>query len=452
MIASLRPELRPMLRLAVPVVFAELGWMGMGVVDAVMVGRIDAESLGAVSLGRAMFVVVAVLGVGLLLGMDTLVSRAFGAGNLEDCRRSLVHGVYLALLMAGPATLLLHGLAALLLRWDTDPTVRELAVAYLRTLTWSALPIFLYTAFRRYLQAVNRVRAVMVALISANLINLLFNWVFIFGRLGAPALGVRGAAWATLASMCYMALFLLVATALHERSSGASLWRIRRSFDGTRMAALLRLGLPAAGQLLLEVGAFATGTALAGRLDAASLAAHHIALTAASLTAMVPLGISSAAAVRVGQALGRRDPEGSARAGWTALLFGAAFMGLAALVFVLFPRALVRGFTTDAAVIAPGVSLLLVAAVFQLFDGVQMVATGALRGAGNTRTPMVWNLVGYWLLGLPLGYWLCFVERRGAVGLWIGLALGLIVVGVVLLRVWALQARTWRRLPAGSAV
>jgi MATE family multidrug resistance protein len=209
------------------------------------------------------------------------------------------------------------------------------------------------------------------------------------------------------------------------------------------MRSLLALGLPAGLQLIIEVGVFALATTLVGRLAPVALAAHQIALNAASVTYMVPLGISAATAVRVGQALGRREPVAAKRAGWTGVLLGSTFMAAAALAFFAVPAPIVRAFTTETAVIAAGVSLLYVAAVFQLFDGVQVVATGALRGAGNTRTPMIWNLVGYWLLGLPVGYLLCFNAGWGAVGIWIGLSVGLIVVGVVLLLVWARLVRGW---------
>ena len=199
---------------------------------------------------------------------------------------------------------------------------------------------------------------------------------------------------------------------------------------------LLALGAPAASQLTLEVGAFAAATALAGRLAPASLAAHQIAINYAALSFMVPLGISSAGAVRVGHAVGRRDPQGAARAGWTALLFAVLFMSAAASLFLLAPRLLLRAFTSDAGVVEIGVTLMFVAAVFQLFDGVQGVATGALRGLGDTRTPMLWNLAGHWFIGLPLGYTLCFVSGIGVIGLWWGLSLGLVICGVAVLLVW----------------
>jgi MATE family multidrug resistance protein len=208
------------------------------------------------------------------------------------------------------------------------------------------------------------------------------------------------------------------------------------------MRQLLGLGLPAASQVTLEVGVFAAATALAGRLPPASLAAHQIAINIASFTFMVPLGIASAGAVRVGQAVGRRDAAGAARSGWTALLFGTLFMACAAAVFLLIPRVLVGAFTTNISVLQIGTSLLFVAAVFQLFDGVQGVATGVLRGLGDTRSPMLWNLAAHWFLGLPLGYALCFIGGLGVIGLWWGLSAGLIICGIALLVVWSRRIRT----------
>ncbi|HXV76493.1 MAG TPA: MATE family efflux transporter [Candidatus Polarisedimenticolaceae bacterium] len=439
-----RNEIGAMLRLAIPVVLAEIGWVAMGVVDVMMVGRIDAESIGAVSVGRAAFMLVCVFGIGLLLGLDTVVSQAYGAGDERECRLSLLHGVYLALIVTVPLMLVAGLLGLLIDRWPMDERVRRMAVGYLAGVNWSLLPVLLYVAFRRYLQAMNLVRPVMIALLSANLVNVLANWVLIFGHLGAPPLGAVGAAWATVLASAYMALFLLVAIVLHHRDERSVLRSIPWRLDPRRLGRLIGLGLPAGGQLLLEIGVFALATVLAARLAPSALAAHQIAINVASVTYMVPLGMSSAAAVRVGQALGRSDREGAASAGWTALGLGSAFMALAALVFVTFPVRIVGAFTSEAEVLRAGVRLLYVAAVFQLFDGLQVVAIGALRGSGDTRTPMVWNLVGYWLMGLPVGYYLCFERGLGVLGLWIGLSLGLIVVGTILLRTWARLTVSWR--------
>lgn len=425
-----------MFTLAVPVVMAELGWMTMGIVDTLMVGRLSPEAIGAVGVGTSLFMGVVILAMGVLLGLDTLVSHAYGAGRLQDCHRWLLHGTALAVLVTLPLTAVLWVLVDSLDRFGFDPAVRELTRPYLRVVTWSVMPLLLYAAFRRYLQGMGVVRPVMIALVVANLTNVVFNWILIFGNLGAPALGVAGAAWATVGSRVTMAGFLLVVILVRERGTSPGLFETPLRIEMKWMRQLLVLGLPAALQITLEVGVFAAATALAGRLVPASLAAHQIALNVAAFAFMVPYGMSSAGAVRVGHAVGRRDPAAASRAGWTALLFGVGFMSIAALVFTTVPQLLIGAFTHDEQVLAVGVSLLGVAAVFQLFDGLQAVATGILRGLGDTRTPMLWNLAGHWFIGLPLGYFLCFVAGLGVIGLWWGLSTGLIICGVSLLYVW----------------
>ena len=425
-----------MLALALPVVLAELGWVTMGIVDVLMVGRLSAEAIGAVGIGSSIFMGVCVFAMGLLLGLDTLVSQSFGARRLDDCHRWLVHGVVLALGLSIPVTALLYALLVTLDLWGFDPTVLLLTRDYFRVVLWSLLPLLLYAAFRRYLQATGSVRPVMVALLLANVVNAVVNWMLIFGRWGAPELGVAGAAWATVLSRVFMALWLLWAIVARERGRRPGLFETSLRIEFNRIRRLCALGLPAAGQITLEVGVFALSTVLAGRLTPSSLAAHQIAINIAALTFMVPYGISSAGAVRVGHAIGRRDFAGAARAGWMALLFGTSFMVCAATVFVAFGRPIIASFTDDPSVLGVGVSLLAIAAVFQLFDGMQGVATGILRGLGDTQTPMIWNLAGHWFIGLPLGYALCFAAGLGIRGLWWGLSLGLIICGTALLVVW----------------
>ena len=446
MFPALQPEFRPMIRLAFPVVLAELGWMTMGIVDTLMVGRLSPEAIGAVGVGSSLFISVAIFSMGLMLGLDALVSRAFGAGDLEDCHRWLVHAVALALLASPLFMLVLFAMAGLLGRWGLTPTVLELTRPYLNAVTWSLPPLLLFSAFRRYLQGMGVVRPIMVALISANIVNAVFNWILIYGHLGAPAMGVRGSAWSTVLARCMMAAHLFGVIVRRERGRSPGLFETSARIDRAWMARLIGLGFPAASQITLEVGVFAAATALAGRLPAAALAAHQIAINIAAFTFMVPLGVGSAGAVRVGQAIGRRDPRGAARAGWTALLFGVGFMACSAAVFLLLPAMLIGAFTSDPRVLEVGVSLLMVAAVFQLFDGLQAVATGVLRGLGDTRTPMIWNLAGHWFVGLPLGYVLCFTVGIGVIGLWWGLSTGLIICGVSLLAAWS------RRIDAASAL
>jgi MATE family multidrug resistance protein len=430
-----------MLRLAIPVVIAELGWTTMATVDTIMVGRLGAEAIGAVALGSALFLGVTIFGMGLLLGLDTVISQSYGAGNLRDCHRSLVHGVYIALVLTAPLTLMLYGLLAALPRFGIEPRVLELTLPYMTPVIWSLLPLLLYAASRRYLQATGHERAVMVALVSANFLNAFVNWTLIFGKLGLPRLGVAGAAWATLLSRVFMAAFLLGATVYYDRRGPKQLFPLPLGIEWPRVVRLLDLGIPAALQITLEVGLFSAATALAAGLDAASLAAHQIAISVATTTFMVPYGVASAAAVRVGHAVGRRDAEGVARSGWMAIALGVGFMGTAAVALRLFPEPIISFFTDDPSVLAVGVSLLSVAALFQLFDGLQVVTIGALRGLGDTRTPMVAALLGYWVLALPAGWALAFPLGVGVRGLWFGMLLGLFAVGVSLLGVWMRRLR-----------
>jgi MATE family multidrug resistance protein len=436
-----------MLRVAIPVVLAEVGWMSMGVVDTIMVGPLGPAAIAAVGVGTSLHMAFAIFGMGLLLGLDTLVSQAFGARQFTACHRWLFHGVLLALALTPPLMLVCGALYFAIPSLGFHPEVRPLLEAFFAVIIWSSPFLLLYAAFRRYLQGIHRVTPVMFALVSANLVNAGANWALIYGHLGFPALGVAGSGWATLIARFYMAAVLFGAILMHDR------WRIRdlsaMQYDRRWLRRLIQLGFPAASTVALEVGVFAAATALAGRLAPVAAASHQIALNIAALSFMVPLGLASAGAVRVGHAVGAQDPRRAAAAGWTAILLGITFMASAAAVFLMAPRLLIGLFTREEGVLALGSSLLFVAAIFQLFDGLQGVATGVLRGLGDTRTPMITNLAGHWVFGLPLGYSLCFIYDYGVIGLWVGLSAGLIIAGAVLLVVWNRQIH---RLNADGAV
>jgi len=440
---TLRTEVRPTLRLALPLVLAELGWMSMTIVDTMMVGRLpnSAVAMGAVSLGSGIFMVLALFGEGLLLGLDTVVAQAFGAGKREDCHRSLINGVYLSIaltpFLAAPVWLMERFLTAI----RVDASVLSQTIPYTKALAVGLFPLLLYFAVRRCLQAMNMVRPVAFALVTANIINAVFNWILIYGKWGAPAMGTVGSGWSTAIARVYMAGVLIAYLFWYDRKHRTELLKTPVDIDLRRIKQLIALGIPAAMQFTLESGVFATVTALIARLGAIPLATHQIALNTVAFTYMVPLGIASAAAVRVGQALGRRDPRGASAAGGTAIFVGAAFMTLAGIVLVIVPRWIARIYTTDELVIRSTAALLAAGAAFQLFDGIQSVATGALRGAGDTRTPMLCHFTAYWIIGLPLGAWLCFRRGWGALGLWIGLSLALILIGIVLLVVWRRKVR-----------
>jgi MATE family, multidrug efflux pump len=443
--APLRADFMLTLRLALPLIIAEIGWMSMGIVDTIMVGRLpdSAVAIGATGLGQSLYHSIAIFGGGLLLGLDTFVSQAYGRKDLNDARLSLVNGLFLAVALTPILMLIALCWPPLMQHFGISAELVEPMRPFLRALNWGTLPLLAYFALRRYLQAVNVVIPIMFALISANIVNLVGDWALIYGHLGLPAMGITGSGWATCVARIYMAGVLVVTLLWVESKRSLPRWTGEVRVNLRRVAALLKLGTPAATQIFLEIGAFSAATALIARLGPVPLSGHEIALNCAALSFMVPLGISSAAAVRVGQQLGRKDAAGARRAGWSAIVLGAGFMTCSGLVFVSIPMWISRLFSPDPVVIRTGARLLLVAAAFQLFDGLQTVATGALRGSGDTKTPMLANFVAYWLIGLPVGYFLCFKLSWGAVGIWIGLCGGLMIIGSALLLTWHR-----RKLPA----
>jgi len=434
--AKWKPELIAMITLAVPVVLSELGWMAQGVVDNIMVGKLGPAAIGAVALGNAVYYTPSLFGIGLLLGLDTLVSQAYGRKDHDDCHRWLAQGVYLACIVTPPLMVLIAALSYGFTRFGVIPEVAVLSGGYLRILNWGTLPLLLYGGTRRYLQGVGQVRVITATYVLANLLNWFGNWVLIYGKFGMPALGVNGSAISTCISRIAMAAALLGFAWRYERKRGHPLFRHWAGPQLDRLRKLIRIGAPAAGQIVLEVGAWNLSTFAAGYLTPVALATHAIALNYASVSYMVPLGVSAAAAVSVGHAIGAGDPARARRAGWLALALGTGFMLMAAVAFWVAPKPLISLYTRDPRVLAVGPSLLWIAAAFQIFDGIQTVCTGALRGLGETRVPMFASLVGDWVLGLPLGFILCFVLKWGIYGMWIGLTLALIIISMTLLLRW----------------
>ncbi|HTD95561.1 MAG TPA: MATE family efflux transporter [Edaphobacter sp.] len=438
----IRQQIRPVLTLALPLIAAELGWMFMGIVDTMMVGHManPALAISAAALGQVLYNTLAFGIAGILLGLDTFLSQSHGAGRFDEANRWLLHGLVLAAALA----LLLYGIIAaapfVLLRLPIDHQILVGAVAFLRALNWGTPTLFLYFTLRRYLQAFNHVRPIAFALITANLINVAGNWLLIYGHswgpLHIPALGVTGAGLATSVSRAYLALFLAFAIWHVERKHSYGLRSMLRHIEASRLRRLALLGAPAGGQIFVEISIFGMVTFLIGTMGPLPLAGHEIALNCASFTFMVPFAISAAAAVRVGQAIGRKAPTEAASAGWTAILLGAGCMAAFSAVLLLFPHAIAGSFTHDRAVIAATIPLLFVAALFQFFDGLQITATGALRGAGNTHAGLIVQIIGYWIIGLPIGYLFAFRLHYGAVGLWLGLCAGLIVAGIALTLIW----------------
>jgi multidrug resistance protein, MATE family len=429
-------ELPALLRLAVPVVLSELAWMLMSVVDTIMVGRLGPEAIGAVGLSSSLYYIPALFGAGLLLGLDTLVSQAYGRGDHAECRHWVMQGIYIVLLFSIPVIIIVQWIPALLPRWGTNPDVASQTAAYLRLLNWGTPWLLTYACFRRYLQGMHIVKPVTFALVTANLVNLAGNWLLIYGKFGLPEMGVRGSAFSTVLARVYMAGFLIAVAIWHEHKAGGSFFAQFPLPDKRRIMRILQLGGPAATQMIFEIGAFGGATVIAAKLSAESLAAHQIALNIASVTYMVPLGISAAAAVAVGHNIGAGDPARARRTGYLAIGVAVGFMALMALLLTVFPHHIVWIYSPDPRVLAIGAPLLALAAAFQIFDGIQTATTGALRGLGHTKAPMVLNFIGYWIIGLPLGYWLCFSRNLGVFGVWIGLTIALVFIATLVLLEW----------------
>jgi multidrug resistance protein, MATE family len=292
------------------------------------------------------------------------------------------------------------------------------------------------------------VKPVTFALVTANLVNLVGNWLLIYGKFGLPHMGVRGSALSTVFARIYMAGFLIAVAVWHEHKNGGSFLARLKLPDWARISRILRLGGPAATQMIFEIGAFGGATAIAAKFSAEALAAHQIALNIASITYMVPLGISAAAAVAVGHNIGAGDAPRARRTGYVAIGVAAGFMALMALILTIFPRQIVWIYSPDSRVLKIGAPLLALAAAFQVFDGIQTATTGALRGLGHTRMPMILNFIGYWILGLPLGYWLGFSRGLGIYGVWIGLTVALIFIALLVLLEWRRQANRVISVPA----
>jgi MATE family multidrug resistance protein len=438
-------ELRATVALAVPVVFVQVGFMAMGAVDTLMVGRLSALALAAVALGNLYFFNVSIFGTGTLMALDPVVAQAAGAGDMGAVARAVQRGLLLALGLSVLTTLLLAPAGLVLHALRQQPEIIPDAAMYLRISIAGVVPFFAFVVLRQSLQAMHRVAPIVWTVVVANATNALLNWVFVYGHLGSPVLGVAGSAIATAISRWVMMILLLV---LAWRDLRPSLFPARvESWQWSALRGMLRLGIPIGAQQALEAGAFGAIGLLMGVLGTIEMAAHQIAITLASLTFMVPLGVASAAAVRVGHAIGAGDDVRARDAVRAAYLCGVGFMVAPAIAFLAFPHLLSAAFTSDARVIALASTLIPIAGVFQVFDGGQAVAAGVLRGAGDTAAPLIVMLGAYWIVGVPVSAYLGFHTAYRATGLWWGFVLSLAAVAIFLaLRIATVFGRELRRV------
>lgn len=429
-----REEAVASLRLGLPIVIVQVGMMMMGMVDTMMIGHLSGSALAAVALGHLYVWGIVIFAQGVLMAIDPVVAQAVGDGDRAAAARGVQRGLVLALVLSVPASLLTLPAQAVLTSLGQPPAIVPDAADYVLTSLPGIFPFLAFVLFRQSLQALSRTGAIVTTIVLANLVNAGLNWLLIYGELGFPALGIIGSAWATVVARWLMAGALL-ALAWPMLRGHLLPWQ-RQSLSLQPLLRMFRIGLPIGMQYQLELGAFAATALFMGWFGELQVAGHQIAINLASFSFMVPVGIASAAAVRVGYAVGRRDAGAARRAASVALLSGTVVMAGFGILFALLPRQLAGMYTEEAPLIAMAASLLPIAGVFQVFDGLQAVAIGVLRGAGDTRTPMFVNLLGFWLFGIPAGLWLAFGVDLGPLGLWWGLVLGLgAVAGILLLRV-----------------
>ncbi|HEY7393849.1 MAG TPA: MATE family efflux transporter, partial [Gemmatimonadaceae bacterium] len=449
--ASGTSELRATVSLAIPVVAVQFGFMAMGAVDTLMVGRISATMLAAVALGNLYFFNVSIFSAGTLMALDPLVAQAIGAKDSGAVSRAVQHGLVLAVGLSLVTALLLAPAVPFLRALHQPPEIVPDAAAYLHISIVGVLPFLAFVVLRQSLQAMHRVAPIVWTVVIANGTNAALNWVFVYGHLGSPALGVEGSAIATAISRWTMMILLLV-FAWRELKPNIVPFH-RDALEWPALRRMLAVGLPIGSQQLLEAAAFGAIGLLMGVLGTIEMAAHQIAITLAALTFMVPLGVGSAAAVRVGHAIGAGDGARAQEAIRAAYLCGVGFMMLTAVGFLTAPKLLASAFSSDARVITLAAMLIPIAGVFQIFDGGQAVGAGVLRGAGDTTAPLIVMLGAYWLVGVPVSAYLGFKTTLRAAGLWWGFVISLGTVAVLLyLRIRIVFARGVQRLAVDDSL
>lgn len=439
-----RAEARALLSLSVPLIIGNLGWSAIAATDLLLLGHLGADAVAAASLGLNLYMAILIFGLGLTTAASPLIASERGRRlhSVRDIRRTVRQTLWTAGLICLPAWALLWRAEAILILIGQDPALAASSAKLLHSLQWALLPYMGYLTLRNFVAALERPLWGVIVTLAAAPFNALAGWSLIFGHLGAPALGLRGAGLASLSTTVFMALGMMLVISVDRRFRRYRLFGRFWVADWPRFRTVWRVGLPIAITLALEVTVFNAAVFLMGLIGRPALAAHAIAIQMASLVFMVPLGIGQAATVRVGLAHGRRDPAAVGRAGWIALAMGIGFAVCSATLLIGAPRLLIGAFIdvntpANAEVTRLAISFLGVAALFQLFDCTQAIGSGMLRGLQDTRVPMIFAGVGYWVIGIGVGTVLAFPLKLGGLGIWFGLASGLGIVAILVVWRWS---------------
>ncbi|MBK7229329.1 MAG: MATE family efflux transporter [Ignavibacteriales bacterium] len=429
---NIKEEISKTFKLAYPIMIGQLGIIMMGVVDSMMVGQLGPVPLAAASLGNSLIFLVLIIGIGCSVVISPIIAILVGGKRYSECgtyfRQSLLVNVVLSFIMLGIILLGVNFIQYL----DQPPEVVELSIIYMTIVGLSAVPLMIYQTYKQFIEGLSIMKPAMIIAILANLINAFANWVLIFGKFGFPVLGIAGAAWATFVSRVFMALAIMFYVMRNDKFKQYDVNFHFRKLDFPIIKKILSLGLPSGFQYFFEVGAFTFAVIMIGWIGANELAAHQIAINLASISFMVVLGISQAASIRVGNAMGEQSVSKIRKAGFTGIIFGASTMFLAGITFIILNDFLPTLYINDKSVIEIASRLLIIAALFQLSDGTQAVGIGVLRGLTDVKGPTIITFIAYWVISLPIAYLLAFNFNLGVDGVWIGLFVGLTASALML--------------------
>lgn len=436
-------ELRATLTLGWPLVLTNLAQIALTTTDVIILGRVSAEALAASALGVNLYLAILIFSIGLVTATSPMMAEAVGRKlhAVRDVRRTFRQGLWTALIVSVPAWIVLWHSEAILLLFGQEAQAAADAQTFMHMLQWGFLPALGFIVLRSFVAAVQRPLWALVVTGATILFNAAANWVLVFGHLGFPEMGLRGSGLATTLSNLFLFVIFALVVVWHPKFRRYHLFGNWWRADWPRFRKLWRIGLPIGATLAFEITVFNAAVFLMGQFGTAAIAAHAIAIQIASISFMVPMGLSQAATVRVGLAKGAADRDGITRAGWTAFGLAVTFMASMSLLLLAAPRVLIGAFIdlnnpANTVVIDTAMSFLFCAAVFQIADGAQSVAAGMLRGLQDTRMPMIFAALGYWGFGMGLSLLFAFKLGFGGVGIWIGLAAGLSVVAPVMLWRW----------------
>lgn len=429
---AVKGHFKATIAIALPVMISQLGQVSVGVADSMMVGRLGALPLASASLANSIFFVIMMFGLGISMGITPLVSMAEGKGKIKRISNLFGHGLWINLITAIALTGVVLGLSSGIQLLGQPEDVVRLAIPYLLVITASLVPFMIFQTFKQFAEGLSQTKQAMYITIFCNGINIFLNWILIWGKFGAPELGLMGAGWATLISRILMPILMGFYILRSRRYDIYSLSLKLKKLSLPIVSRILNIGIPTGFQFIFEVSAFSAAAIMMGWIGVNALAGHQIALNLASISYMMATGLSTAGMIRVSNMVGRGNQKAVRESGMVVFVLILGFMFVAAMIFVVFRMFLPTLYIDDPEVIATAASLLIVAALFQLSDGVQVAALGVLRGLEDVKIPTLVTLVAYWVLGLPLGYFFAFQLEMGEIGIWYGLLIGLSITAVLL--------------------